>query len=199
MTSSNTIGSGTVAGAVQYLDFLSGKGHLTSGSVRALKTGFTKVTRTLGGDDWEKIDARSIDVDEYMTRFANMTHGQYNAASLADYKSRVKKVLTWYMQFLSSPGWVPEVKSRTRTIKAHKAETAVETSKSAVDANVATEQEATPVQPPPAALSKLVAFPFPLSDGTLANLYLPTTISAQDAKRMARFVETLVIEEKIDE
>lgn len=199
MTGSSTIGSGTAAGAVQYLDFLSNKGHLTNGSVRALKTGFAKVTKTLGGDDWEKIDVRSIDVDEYMTRFANMTHGQYNAASLTDYKSRVKKVLAWYMQFLSSPGWVPDVKARIRTQRTHKVEETKAMSVAFAEDNNRPTPDTVQPQPVPATLSKLVAFPFPLSDGSLANLYLPTSISSPDAKRMARFIETLVIEGKADD
>ncbi len=195
VNSTNTIGSGTVAGAVQYLDFLSNKGHLTSGSVSAMRTGFTKVTRTLGGEDWEKIEVRSIDIDEYMTRFANMTHGQYNAASLADYKSRVKKVVTWYLEFLSNPGWVPDVKTRTRIPKSVKS---LETTPTVIN-------EPTNISPAPqlpgiareniTTLSKLIAFTLPLTDGTLVNLYLPPVLNKQDAKRVARFVEMLVIEE----
>jgi hypothetical protein len=197
MADSNTIGSGTAAGAVQYLDFLSNRGHLTTGSVKALKTGFTKVIKTLGGNEWESIDVRSIDIDEYMIRFANMTHGQYNAASLTDYKSRVKKVLSWYAHFLSTPGWVPDVKSRMRNSKASKdSATVTQTLPLTSEAPLSTTSN---LVIPSTTLSKLVAFPFPLSDGTLANLYLPPSINASDAKRMARFIETLVIEEVSNE
>ena len=193
----NTIGSGTTAGAVQYLDFLSSKGHLTHGSVRALKTGFTRVAKTLGGEEWEKIEVRSIDVDDYMTRFANMTQGQYNVASLADYKSRVTKVVTWYLEFLSKPGWVPDVKARTLS-KAPMEKTPIAAKTEKQNDHLPSAEQLTSkteTSKKPAALSNLVAFPFPLTDGTLASLYLPPSISNSDAKRMARFIETLVIEE----
>ncbi len=40
----------------------------------------------------------------------------------------------------------------------------------------------------------LVKFPFPMTDGTLAELNLPTRISKPDAERLATFVRTLAVE-----
>lgn len=132
----------------------------------------------------------------YMARFANMTHGQYNANSLVDYKSRVKKVTNWYLQFLAKPGWTPETKPRTRknTAKSNITNTVS-------DEPTSTEESTNSSQPQPTsdlvtpARSNLVAFPFPLASGTLATLYLPQSITTSDADRMARFVKTLVIDE----
>jgi hypothetical protein len=193
----NVIGGGTVAGALEYLDFLSSKGHVAPGAIKALRTGFAKVMKTLGGEDWEKIEVRGINVEDYMARFANMTHGQYNANSLVDYKSRVKKVTSWYLQFLAKPGWTPETKPRARKIASNSSATTDSGSTESTyvkstnpsQASLVSESVAVPAR------SNLVAFPFPLADGTLATLYLPQSITTSDADRMARFVKTLVIDE----
>jgi len=191
----NTIGSGTAAGALQYLNFLSSKGHVAPGAIAALKTGFSRVMKTVGGEDWEKTEVRGIDVDSYMTRFANMTHGRYNAASLIDYKSRVKKVATWYLEFLSKPGWTPEVKVRKRSgSKAVVQDFGQEPEKAQLSAASAGDTPASNDTLTRPARTNLIAFPFPLSDGNLATLYLPPSILASDATRMARFVESLVVE-----
>jgi hypothetical protein len=108
-------------------------------------------------------------------------------------------VLTWYTEFLKNPGWTPNIKARTRIAPADKvkqkptATTVTEdTAPVAVNSNNGTNSEVS--APQLQGRSNLVAFPFPLSDGTLASLYLPSIISASDARRMARFVESLVIE-----
>lgn len=190
----NTIGSGTVQGAIQYLDFLSSKGHVTPGATSALKTGFSKVAKTVGGDGWQTIQIREIDVDDYMHRFANMTHGQYNAKSLVDYKSRVKKVTTWYLEFLTKPGWVPPLKARKRSGK-HITQDDFSDSDAADSLALESTIAILKPAPSPASNSNLIAFPFPLSDGGLATLYLPRTLSRADAVRMARHIETLVADE----
>jgi hypothetical protein len=195
----NSIGSGTVAGALQYLDFLSSKGHVKPGAIAALKTGFSKVMKTVGDQGWENIEIRNIDIDNYMNRFANMTQGQYNSNSLTDYRSRVNKVTSWYLEFLSKPGWTPDVKERkrksstTRPIGPAGHEVDAAAGELSNDNILSTEMVATPPSK-----ANLVAFPFPLSDGTLATLYLPPIIAPNDARRMARFVETLVIQESAD-
>lgn len=40
---------------------------------------------------------------------------------------------------------------------------------------------------------RLISFPFPLSDGTLVTLNLPSSLSGNDARRLSQFLETLVI------
>ena len=192
----NSIGSGTVDGALQYLEFLSSKGHVKPGAIAALKTGFGKVMKTVGEDGWESIEIRTLDVNDYMNRFANMTQGKYNSSSLADYGSRVKKVVSWYLEFLSKPGWTPDVKERnrksTKSISNDQSGDEAEVSGHSIGRENVKENAITT----PASKTNLVAFPFPLSDGTLATLYLPPSIMPNDARRMARFVETLVIEER---
>lgn len=191
----NSIGSGTVAGALQYLEFLSTKGHVKPGAIAALKTGFSKVMKTVGDEGWESVEIRTIDLDSYMSRFANMTQGKYNSNSLADYRSRVKKVVGWYLEFLSKPGWTPDVKERNR--KSSKSISNDQPGERAEVSGKPTESKNSDENPTTTLTSKtnLVAFPFPLSDGTLATLYLPPSVTPNDARRMSRFVETLVIED----
>ena len=89
------IGSGTAQGLVEYLGSLVSKGRATPGAIRPLRTTFTKIMSTVDGEGWGKANIRDINVEDYMLRFANLTMGAYNDASLSVYKSRVKKVMGW--------------------------------------------------------------------------------------------------------
>ena len=66
---------------------------------------------------WEPTEVRSVDVDDYLDRFGNMTIGQYSTESLKTYKSRFQKALGWYGNFLSEPGWTPPKSGIVRSAK----------------------------------------------------------------------------------
>lgn len=110
------MGDGTAASAIKYLDYLIEKGRATNGAINPLKIAFTKVMETIDGKDgWQAVQVRNVDVDDYMNRFGNLTLGKYSSDSLTVYKSRVKKVVEWYIRFLDNPGWTPEIQRRNRS------------------------------------------------------------------------------------
>lgn len=60
----------------------------------------------------------------------------------------------------------------------------------------------TETQPPseqtshlPAATSSLIAYPFPLKSGQIAQLNLPTQLEHEDAERLIQFVRALVFDQ----
>ena len=48
--------------------------------------------------------------------------------------------------------------------------------------------------PPPAA-SGMIQYPFPIREGVVASLTLPTNLRKTEAKRLAAFLESLAVEE----
>ena len=104
-----SMGDGKAENVLEYLDNLVEKGKATAGTVRPLKTAFAKVLQIVDGENWHTTDVKSMDVGDYMARFANLTMGKYSSGSLIEYKSRVNKVTAWYINFLNNPGWAPSV------------------------------------------------------------------------------------------
>lgn len=203
----NKIGSGQAGGVIEYLDSLVSKGRATTGAVAPLKTAFSKVLETVDGESWEEVDVRSLDIDDYLTRFQNLTLGKYNEASYRAYRLRTQKAAEWYKNFLTQPGWTPTFGKQTKKAS-DKKHTATKTrTSSAVESKEARQPaENSPAQAAEAGdrthqnelrsshTNGLIAYPFPLSDGKLATLYLPTALKSVDAQRLSAYLQALVFE-----
>jgi len=108
----NKIGSGTSAGLVEYLDRLVEKGRATPGAITPLKTAFTKVVESVDGKEWPMTEVSTIGVEDYISRFANLTRGAYTDKTISVYKSRMNRVIVWYLKFMDQPGWMPLISAR---------------------------------------------------------------------------------------
>lgn len=182
------MGDGKAKSVIEYLDNLIEKGKATPGAITPLKVSFSKILQTIDGEAWESVDVRSIDVDDYVARFANLTMGRYTPDILISYKSRINKAIAWYIQFLDKPGWMPDVQRRTRTPKPAPA------------AKIAGPSvEPKPVVDQPQSMSSVasapgrILYPYPLLDGQLVHVSLPIRFSKQDAKRLSAFIESIAM------
>lgn len=191
------IGDGKAKNVIEYLDTILDKGKATPGAISPLKISFTKVLQIVEGENWEETDIRTIDIQDYMNRFANLTMGRYSPESLTVYKSRVNKVLIWYKQFLDNPGWTPEIRRRSPK---NKTKAYISTSNTSIKSR----RDTTPMplvdkihQQPIDSMDtdNRVSYPYPLLNGELIYLSLPRKLTKQDAKRIAAFVEGVAIDE----
>lgn len=193
------MGDGKASSVIAYLKHLVEKGKLSEGAGKPLRIAFTKILQAVNGDDWQDTDVASIDVEEYMVRFTNLTLGTYSSDSLVAYKSRLNKVLSWYAQFLQEPGWSPQVgvsqkKSKSiPTVRPIKKRHIIDRS---VDLDKAIEAYTPPSTLSTIATSHLVRYPFPLTSGLMAELALPQDLSRSDAKRLSAFIDSIVIEKE---
>ena len=188
----NKIGSGTAQGLIEFLDNLVEKGRAAKGSVTPLKTATRQVFSTVDGEDaWESINIKNVDVDDYIARFKNLTLGQYTDSSYKTYQSRLNKAKDWYTTFLVNPGWTPTSQpKRSRQNGSEKKEPkGVDTSESVEQVKKSVEGSV-----PTVSSQDLISYPFPLQNGKIVNLYLPVDLKLIDAKRIARFVESLCID-----
>jgi hypothetical protein len=187
-----SMGDGRAKNVLEYLDNLIEKGKATSGAIKPLKIAFTKVVQTIDGEEWESTEVKSIDVEDYMARFANLTMGKYSSNSLTEYKSRVNKVIGWYIQFLDKPGWTPDIQKRNRTPKASsptKAEQISVISPRSDDLRDVPQTMPSVVNAP-----GRILYPYPLLDGQLIHISLPIKLSKQDARRIGAFIESIAVE-----
>lgn len=200
------MGDGTANSVIAYLDNLVDRGKASAGAIGPLKIAFTKVMQTVDGKSWRDTDVRSVDLDDYMDRFANLTMGKYSTYSLGAYKTRAGKALAWYQQFLDTPGWAPSIQRRKpaeRTPKSPPDVTAKPSkAQTSPPATAALAQLAAGPQPPtdtPSApgsdTAGRVLYPYPLSDGQLIHISLPLKLTKSDAKRIGAFIESIAITE----
>ncbi len=192
----DTIGTKTVGGMVAFLAQMVEKGRARDGVIKPLDTAIRKVFTTVIGDGWEAVDIGSLDLDDYMLRFSNMTNGTYTSSSLSVYKSRVRKSMEWYQKFLTTPGWFPPVRESGNDkvpIKAKQLKPAgVPAGSQTIDESaLAAEAQVSAIKRE----EGMISYPLPLASGKVVQLYLPVRFTQTDAKRISNFVSSLAFEE----
>lgn len=200
---SDIIGNGKISGLIAYLENLSAKGKVKTSAITPLKSATKAVFSTVVGEHWQEIDVRSIDIDDYINRFKNLTIGKYDSNSYNAYRARVSRVINWYNNFLQDPGWYPTVKDRPRDAKKNKTvsqsasmtHSVNDISKNETASTVYHAAEQAHISEPQHVSTRLISFPFPMSNGVIATLYLPQSISPNDANRLQDFIKALVIDD----
>jgi hypothetical protein len=180
------IASGTAEGLFDFLDFLMEKGYGTRSTVTPWKSAARQVFGAVEGDAYDQLDVRGLDPDEYLDRFENMTVGKYKQESLASYRSRFKRAVEAYKEYLTDRK-IPSMRGGTGARRA-----------SAASSPAAPRAGRPAIGPAPASASaptaELVDYPFPLRSGEMVHLYLPSKLEKADADRLGAFLQTLVLE-----
>ena len=189
-----SMGDGKAKNVLEYLDNLTEKGKATIGAITPLKIAFTKVVQVVDGENWENTEVKNIDVEDYLSRFANLTMGRYTSDSLTAYKSRVNKAVSWYIQFLDKPGWTPDIQRRNRGPKALTTKEAQKTVPITANETLKPQQDSSQLISTIPNVPGRILYPYPLSDGQLVHISLPVRLSTNDAKRIGTFIESIAID-----
>lgn len=179
------VSSGNVAGLMAFFDFMISKGYGKAGAINPWRSAAKNVFAVVEGEEFEDFDVRSFNMDEYLSRFENMSMGKYTADSLAAYRSRFRKGIEAYRSYLADPNWRPNNTRRSVT----------DGGKDTKSSRGRTAEGSEPVAPSLPSSASLIAYPFPLKSGQVAQLHLPTQLDRDDAERLTHFVRALVFEQ----
>jgi hypothetical protein len=106
--SGDTVGAATGAELIRFLDYVGDKGLMHPVTAKAYKFTSREILGTVEGETWESVDLRTLDVDDVLARFATKAGMRYTPKSLQSYKSRFRKALALYIEYLEDPGgWRP--------------------------------------------------------------------------------------------
>lgn len=197
---SENLGNGTAKGLMDYLDSLVTKGRVRSGVITPLKTSAVKILEATEGENWGNIDITRLDVDDAVSRFKNLTmsSGKYTQASYQAYDGRLKRAIKWYNNFLQNPGWFPKEEPRAslsqESSKVAKKKTTLTNTKA--PEMITEEAQPTIQRIIEAPRIDSIAYPFPLSNGETARIFMPKGITKSDVKRLSTFLDALVISEE---
>lgn len=178
----SSLNSKTPAGALAYCDYLISKGYATAAQVNPWRTAIQKVFETVDPDDWESLDLTSIDLDEYTARFRTLAGAAYKAESVTAYARRVRNALDAQDHFIST-GRPPSFRQRGSKPKAE-ADSAVVKMEPKQTAPAASASTVSPA-------AGMTDFPYPLGDGRMVTLRLPSRIKGDDVNRLCAFIRTL--------
>jgi hypothetical protein len=186
---STDIADGNVRGLLAFMDFMIEKGYGSAAAIDPWKSAAKQVFERVEGEGFEEADVRSVDIDEYIGRFENRSHGKYSANSLRAYRGRFRRAVESYRSYLADPNWRPSFQASSRSSQIN----------GIVEKQTRRRSRATtpkPEQPQvSSASSTLIAYPFPLQSGQIAQLHLPTQLEHGDAERLIQFVRALVFDQ----
>lgn len=137
-------------------------------------------------DEEEAADLRNLDVDDLMTRFANLKGGEFTPGSLNTYKSRFSAALKDFLRYKNDPlSFKPGIAQRTRKStkgKLNKSSTSV----------IQEEPPAYLIHPSRDTQESIV-FPIPIREGVTVKIAgLPSNLTKNEALKIANVISALV-------
>jgi hypothetical protein len=181
-----TLNDRTPAGALAYCDYLVTKGYATPAQINPWRTAIQRVFETVDGEDWESVDLTSIDLNEHISRFRTLAGAQYKAESIATYGRRIHNALDSHVQYIET-GRPPSFRQRATKAKTEEKPEGG----SVVSMETKQPQSAAPAMPVASAAQAMTDFPYPLGDGRMVTLRLPSRIKGDDVNRLCAFIRTL--------
>jgi hypothetical protein len=92
---------------VDHWTWAADKGVMNRNTAAGLRSACTRVL-TVVGDDWEKTDVTTLDVENLLIRFQNLRKKDFRPQVLEVYKQRFRKAVASYLEYLQNPGgWKP--------------------------------------------------------------------------------------------
>lgn len=183
---STDMSSQTVGGLMAYCDWLKDKGYQGASATDSWKSAAKMVFETVEPDNYESISLDGLDVDDYMSRFQTLAGSKLRAETVTVYGRRIRLAMDAHAYYLEH-GKPPSFKRGTPRTEANG---------SAAKPRPAGKRSRTSESPGQSG-GKLVEFPFPLRDGQMAKLHLPSYgLHPKDADRMSAFLRALQFEEQ---
>ena len=98
---------------VDHWAWASGKGMLAAPTARALATACRGVLEVQ--DDWERLDIKTLDIDDALNRFKNLRSRNFKPNSLRDYETRFRRAVQSYLEYLEDQAaWKYPTRTSTR-------------------------------------------------------------------------------------
>jgi hypothetical protein len=185
---------GTAAHYMYFLDWAENKGELPATAVQNWRTASIKVLEI--EDDWQDVNVVDFDLDAHLRRFETLRRTAYTTGSLSAYKSRARTGIEMYRAWESgSPNWRPKIVPRGAAKAGSKKASNPTSSPPTVPAvDLVPKGEVGGYVPHHSAL---IEYPFPLRPGLRALIALPEDLTKKEAKRVARFVESLAFSDQV--
>lgn len=158
------------------------KGVMNRNTAQAFLTSCRKVMEVVEGR--EELDMRTADVEDILVRFQNLRGREFKPQTLETYKRRFRQAVTMFLKYVEEPEtWRPSgtvQRSGTKKRSTRRNELRQDVGAVALDA--------------PSTAPQAIEYRYPLTNGRIALLTLPTDLSMDDVVRLRAFVTTLALD-----
>lgn len=168
---------------VAHWEWAANKGLLNGNTANALRAACSKVLEIEKG--WETTDISSLDIDGVLKRFRTLKGKQYKPDSLKEYERRFRKAHTSYLAYVKDPSsW--KIAGQERPARNGKPD---KSPRPELESGANGPKPSLPPAP------GFVEYPFPLREGRIVRMSLPTDLKTVDVKRLSAFLATLVVDQ----
>lgn len=177
----------------EFIDYVDKKGLVKHSAARNWRSATKQLLSILNND--EAADLRSIDVDELISRFANIKGTKMTQATMRVYRTRFATAITNFISWAEDPvNFKPNVNSRViskAVAKTQKPKKTDETWRPQLADHLTT--STTPTKSAPDS----VIFPIPLADGRIVTVHnLPNNLLSKDAEKICAVIRALATDHK---
>jgi hypothetical protein len=166
---------------VEHWNWAAEKGLMNRNTANALRAAATQVLSI--EENWEAIDIASIDVEELLKRFEHLRGKNFKPESLNSYKRRFRLAVASYFDYARNPsGWKPT--TQERQVRRDKNGT----KRPSIEQLPLTGSSDISIKP---VGEGFVDYPFPLRQGLIVQLRLPTDLKLAEVKRLTAFMTTV--------
>lgn len=135
-------------------------------------------------EDWETLDVSKLDVDNLLSRFQNIKGKNFKPDSLNAYFRRFKQALEMFLEYVENPtGW--KYKGQNSQNRKPKNSKTGKDSQNENNFEMPISQAEGSIQ--------MVDYPFPLREGCIVRLKLPTDLKLSEVERLNNFMRSVVI------
>jgi hypothetical protein len=178
----------------KFLDELMGRGLVNPGVAASYKVVCLEVLRAVFGPDWGRVDVTTLDVDHLLEAFQRRRGHQLPPKGVARYRTQLSEVFQLFRQFVHPevPDVPPDLPSPSPPDRL--------TGPPAAPVSPTRRGERKKVRrmpsPPPSRpdTSESLIYPFPLRPGLVISISLPTDLTTDESKRLARFLDALTVD-----
>src|SRR5690606_29043690 len=112
----------SVEALLSFLDWAATKGKMNQRTAEGRKVACNRLFSVL--DEDERADVRTLDLDDIAARFHNLQGTSYTQSSLREYRRRVEKAITDFLEWKKDPSsWRPSTASPKTRDKGERSET----------------------------------------------------------------------------
>jgi hypothetical protein len=164
------------------------KGDMNANTAASFRAACAQVLGVI--ENWETVDVRTLVAADAFRRFVNKSGTNFKQGSLQAYERRWPLALKSFLAYADDPvNWRPPASDKP----ALKRERAAVGAATGPQPNSSTPSREQPI-PSVTASAALVEYPFPLREGRLAYLRLPTDLKTAEVKRLNAFLNTLAVD-----
>jgi hypothetical protein len=177
---------GTAAHLMHFFDWAQDRGELPGSTVRNWRIASTKVLSI--EDNWQDVNVVDFDLEAHISRFEILKRTAYSTNSMNAYKSRTRVGIEAYRMWLTGVGdWKPK-SSGTKQNKNGSRKPA------AVPVPLPLQHQKVETGGHIPSHAQLIEYPFVVRAGVRVVIALPEDLTAKEAKRVAKFVESLALD-----